>query len=85
MTLALFLFDAMDPSLGRVDKESLPQQSLMEMVIDGISNKEVICRDANEPKDIKQWKGVKIEDGEVVYIEWNQRRARKEPRISSLK
>ncbi|KNH06884.1 hypothetical protein XU18_2357 [Perkinsela sp. CCAP 1560/4] len=42
----------------------------MEMVIDGMRNKQEICGDPNAPKDIEEWKGVGIEDGEVVEIEW---------------
>ena len=64
--------DAVDPSLGRVDLESFLQQALMEMVIEGITNEEKICGDANEPTDIEEWKGLKIEDGEVVEIDWQQ-------------
>ena len=70
MTFELLFLDAVDPSLGRLDYASLSQQALMEMVIEGITNKEKICGDADEPKDIEEWKGVKIEDGEVVKIEW---------------
>ncbi|KNH06856.1 hypothetical protein XU18_2366 [Perkinsela sp. CCAP 1560/4] len=66
-----FLFlDTVDPSLGRVGHDSFSQQALMGMVIDGITNKEMICGDADEPKDIEEWKGVKLEDGEVVAIDW---------------
>ncbi|KNH06611.1 hypothetical protein XU18_2562 [Perkinsela sp. CCAP 1560/4] len=43
----------------------------MEMVIEGIANKEKICGDADEPKDIEEWKGVIIEDGQVVEIDWS--------------
>ena len=53
MRFALVFLDAVDPSLGRVDLESLPQQALMEMVI------EAICGDVNEPKDIEEWKGTR--------------------------
>ena len=38
----------------------------------GITNKEEICGDADEPKDIEEWKGVSIEDGEVVAIMWGE-------------
>ncbi|KNH08111.1 leucine-rich repeat protein [Perkinsela sp. CCAP 1560/4] len=72
MRFALVFLDAADPSLGRVDLESLPQQALMEMVIEGITNKEQICGDANEPKDIEEWEGVGIEDGQVVEIFWQR-------------
>ena len=44
----------------------------MEIVIDGITNKQKICGDANEPKDIEEWNGVEIEDGEVVEIDWEE-------------
>ena len=72
MILELVFLDAVDPSLGRVDLESLPQQALMEMVIEGIANKEKICGDVDEPKDIEEWKGVSIEDGQVVEIDWSR-------------
>ncbi|KNH04576.1 hypothetical protein XU18_4206 [Perkinsela sp. CCAP 1560/4] len=64
--------DAVDPSLGRLDYASLSQQALMEMVIDGIANKEKICGDANELKDIEEWIGVTIDGGEVVGTGWNE-------------
>ena len=70
MKFELLFLDAVDHSLGRLDYASLSQQALMEMVIEGITNKEKICGDADEPKDIEEWKGVKIEDGEVVAIYW---------------
>ncbi|KNH04683.1 hypothetical protein XU18_4121 [Perkinsela sp. CCAP 1560/4] len=76
MRFELLFFNTFDPSLGRVDKESLPQQALMEMVIDGVKNKEAICGDVDEPKDIKEWKGVGIEGGKVVEIEWEEFRLR---------
>ena len=72
MRFELLFFDAADSSLGRVDHESLSQQALMEMVIGEITNKEVICGDVDEPKDIEEWKGVTIEDGEVVAIGWRR-------------
>ncbi|KNH04860.1 hypothetical protein XU18_3985 [Perkinsela sp. CCAP 1560/4] len=71
MTFELVFLDTVDPSLGRVDLESLPQQALMEMVIEGIANKEKICGDVDEPKDIEEWKGVTVEDGQVVEINWS--------------
>ena len=74
MRFELVFLDAVDPSLGRVDLESLPQQALMEMVIEGIANKEKICGDVDEPKDIEEWKGVTVEDDEVVDIDWQRRK-----------
>ena len=72
MRFELLLLDAVDSSLGRVDHESLPQLSLMEMVVKEIANKDDICGDADEPKEIEEWKGVEIEDGEVVAIMWGE-------------
>ena len=46
----------------------------MEMVIEGVKNKEKICVDVDEPKDIEEWKGVEIEDGEVAEIHWDRYR-----------
>ncbi|KNH06613.1 hypothetical protein XU18_2564 [Perkinsela sp. CCAP 1560/4] len=70
MTFELVFLNTADPSLGRLDYASLSQQALMEMVIEGIANKEKICGDADEPIDIEEWQGVTIEDGQVVGIEW---------------
>ena len=74
MRFELLFFETVDPSLGRVDHDSLPQQALMEMVIEGVKNKEKICVDVDEPKDIEEWKGVEIEDGEVAEIHWDRYR-----------
>ena len=43
--------------LGRVDKASFPTQTLMEMLIQGIENREVICGSREEPEDIDKWHG----------------------------
>ena len=72
MRFELVFLDAVDPSLGRVDLESIPQQALMEMVIEGIANKEKICGDADEPIDIEECEGVTIKDVEVAEIDWEQ-------------
>ncbi|KNH07801.1 hypothetical protein XU18_1571 [Perkinsela sp. CCAP 1560/4] len=71
MRFELLFFETVDSSIGRVDHESLSQQTLMEMVIEEITNKEKICGDVDEPKDIEEWKGVEIEDGEVFGIDWS--------------
>ena len=72
MRFALVFLDAADPSLGRLKYTCLLQQALMDMVIDGIANKEKICGDANELKDIEEWIGVTIDGGEVVGTGWNE-------------
>ena len=56
MRFELFFLDAVDPSLCRLDYASLSQQALMEMVIDGITNKEKICRDPMHRKTLKNGK-----------------------------
>ena len=73
MKFELLFLDTVDPSLGRLDYASLSQQALMEMVIEGITDKEMICGDADEPKDIEEWESVEIEDGEVVEIDWKKK------------
>lgn len=55
-------------SLGKVDKNCLSQQTLMELFIEGIENKERIRKDGD---DISEWWGVTSNDqGEVVGISW---------------
>ncbi|KNH06871.1 hypothetical protein XU18_2344 [Perkinsela sp. CCAP 1560/4] len=70
MRFELFFFDTVDSSLGRVDHGSFSHQTLMEMVIEGITNTERICGEGDEPIDIHEWGGVTVEGGEVVEIEW---------------
>ena len=51
-------FTAADTShLGRVEKASLSTQTLMELFVEGIENKERICGNAEEPADIDEWTG----------------------------
>ena len=71
MKLELLFFEAVDPSLGRLDYASLPQQALIEMVIYGIKNTKKICGELDEPKDIEEQEGVTIKDGQVVEIDWH--------------
>ncbi|KNH06428.1 hypothetical protein XU18_2710 [Perkinsela sp. CCAP 1560/4] len=73
MRFELLFLDTVDSSLGRLDYASLPQQELMEMVIEGIANKEAICGDPVDPRDIEEWKGMIVEDGEVLEIKWDER------------
>ena len=54
---SIFLTAADNSHIGRVDKASLSTQTLMEIFISGIENKEVICGSAEEPEDIDQWTG----------------------------
>ena len=63
MRFQLVFLNAVDPLLGRLDYASLSEEAVMEMVIEGITNKEKICG------DVEEWKGVTIEKGEVVALE----------------
>jgi len=59
MSFQSTLLTAADNSyLGRVDKASLSTQTLMELFIASIENREVICGSAEEPEDIDQWDGL---------------------------
>ena len=53
----IFLFASDSSHLGRLDYTSLSTQALMEIFIEGIENREVICRSAEEPADFDKWKG----------------------------
>jgi hypothetical protein len=73
MTATIIVFShCIDPStLGRLDYASLSQQALMEMLIDGIENKEEICGSQEGSNDITEWERVEFNDiGEVLKIDW---------------
>ena len=58
--------------LGRFDYDSLPQQALMEMLIEGIENREKLFGSNEEPKDISKWERVTFNEiGEVIKINWS--------------
>ena len=50
---SIFLIAADISLLGRVDKASLSTQTLMEIFIEGIENRELICGSTEEPSDIE--------------------------------
>ncbi|KNH07682.1 hypothetical protein XU18_1683 [Perkinsela sp. CCAP 1560/4] len=54
MRLELVFLGTVDSSLGRVGHDSFSQQTLMEMVIEGITNKERVCGNPDQPKDIEE-------------------------------
>mmetsp|Transcript_22253 Transcript_22253/g.34560 ORF Transcript_22253/g.34560 Transcript_22253/m.34560 type:complete len:228 (-) Transcript_22253:2-685(-) len=59
------------PSLGKVDKASLPQQTLMELLIAQFENMDIIGITKENPKDISEWHGITLNDsGEVTEINW---------------
>mmetsp|Transcript_15807 Transcript_15807/g.24678 ORF Transcript_15807/g.24678 Transcript_15807/m.24678 type:complete len:225 (-) Transcript_15807:55-729(-) len=61
-----------DISLGKVDKSTLSQQTLMELLIQDITNREILCGDVDDPSDISDWSGVTVSSkGEVKEIHWS--------------
>mmetsp|Transcript_24023 Transcript_24023/g.37421 ORF Transcript_24023/g.37421 Transcript_24023/m.37421 type:complete len:264 (-) Transcript_24023:9-800(-) len=61
-------------SLGKVDKQSLSQQTLMELLIQDLSNTETICGSGDSPKDILDWKGLRFNPfHKVTHINWHSR------------
>eukprot|EP00009_Paramoeba_aestuarina_P006514 CAMPEP_0201508510 /NCGR_PEP_ID=MMETSP0161_2-20130828/1864_1 /ASSEMBLY_ACC=CAM_ASM_000251 /TAXON_ID=180227 /ORGANISM="Neoparamoeba aestuarina, Strain SoJaBio B1-5/56/2" /LENGTH=87 /DNA_ID=CAMNT_0047903203 /DNA_START=32 /DNA_END=295 /DNA_ORIENTATION=+ len=65
VVLSLFLID---PSIGRIEKASLPQQTLMELLISDITvNRSAITLYQG---DISEWNEVFFEAGQVVEINW---------------
>ena len=62
---------AIDPSLGRMDRSTLSQQALMELLIDGIRYKRLFEENHKNYKDIAGWCGVTLsESGAVESICW---------------
>mmetsp|Transcript_9578 Transcript_9578/g.14523 ORF Transcript_9578/g.14523 Transcript_9578/m.14523 type:complete len:232 (-) Transcript_9578:21-716(-) len=60
-----------DSALGKVNKSTLSQQTLMELFIEGISNKELICGSTEDPTRISTWNGLTLSAAfEVVEIRW---------------
>ena len=60
-----------DPSLGRLDYESLSDQALMEMLIDGLqADHKALFQDANGNfQDVCEWKGITCTDDRVTSID----------------
>uniref|UniRef100_A0A7S4N577 Leucine-rich repeat protein n=1 Tax=Paramoeba aestuarina TaxID=180227 RepID=A0A7S4N577_9EUKA len=60
-----------DLYLGKVDKSTFPQQTLMEMLVNGFTAKNRLIDEMNDYKDIENWAGVKFNDiQEVIVVEW---------------
>ena len=80
MRFSFIILSAVESShLGRLDYASLSTQALMEIFIEGIENREVICGSTEEPDDIDQWVGVEYveeqpaDDAEkLIHIEWGE-------------
>uniref|UniRef100_A0A7S4KU35 Leucine-rich repeat protein n=1 Tax=Paramoeba aestuarina TaxID=180227 RepID=A0A7S4KU35_9EUKA len=61
-----------DEHLGRLDYASFSQQTLMEMVIEGIENKQVqIIGTKRKMRDVEKWKRVKVNaEKEIIKANW---------------
>ena len=71
MPSPLVVLLAVDPLLGKVDKSTLPQQTLMELFTEGIANREAIFWSNETPEDLSEWKGTFLnEKGEVTRVFW---------------
>ena len=64
-------FIACNDGIGRVDRSTLPQQTLMELFLFGLNEPEEICRSRDDPADVCEWEGVNCNaDGEVEEFQW---------------
>uniref|UniRef100_A0A7S4KNG2 Leucine-rich repeat protein n=1 Tax=Paramoeba aestuarina TaxID=180227 RepID=A0A7S4KNG2_9EUKA len=62
----------MDPSVGKIDKSSFDQQTLMEILINGIENPNDICGSKDSPKEIAKWRQIVMNyRHEVTDIDWS--------------
>uniref|UniRef100_A0A7S4UQ14 Leucine-rich repeat protein n=1 Tax=Paramoeba aestuarina TaxID=180227 RepID=A0A7S4UQ14_9EUKA len=61
-------------TLGRLDYASLSQQTLLEMVIDGITFKQYICREDEGTSEIQNWIGLTFnnEDETLIEVDWSE-------------
>mmetsp|Transcript_20869 Transcript_20869/g.32553 ORF Transcript_20869/g.32553 Transcript_20869/m.32553 type:complete len:290 (-) Transcript_20869:73-942(-) len=62
-----------DLSLGRVDKSSLPQETLMELLLSTINSegREIISGSEENPKPLSDWHGIRMSPtDEVTEIVW---------------
>ena len=67
MQINFIFFIAADTShLGRLDYASLSTQALMEILIEGIENREVICGSQETPDDVEQWTGLEYTEEETT-------------------
>ncbi|KNH09256.1 hypothetical protein XU18_0534 [Perkinsela sp. CCAP 1560/4] len=63
---AAVCFASVDGSIGKVDRSTLSQQSLMELLIFGLDQAEEICGSRDDPAEVSTWKVVICNDeGEI--------------------
>mmetsp|Transcript_4914 Transcript_4914/g.7346 ORF Transcript_4914/g.7346 Transcript_4914/m.7346 type:complete len:220 (-) Transcript_4914:137-796(-) len=60
-----------DSCIGRVDKSCFSNLTLMEMLIQDVTNKHEICGHGEEPADISDWKSVILSENGVEKIDWS--------------
>mmetsp|Transcript_23837 Transcript_23837/g.37144 ORF Transcript_23837/g.37144 Transcript_23837/m.37144 type:complete len:205 (-) Transcript_23837:44-658(-) len=65
----IVFIDSIDPSLGRIDKHSLSQHTLMELLIEKINTKERIRRE--DSPEVNTWWGVDFADCAVKKIDFS--------------
>uniref|UniRef100_A0A7S4PIR2 Uncharacterized protein n=1 Tax=Paramoeba aestuarina TaxID=180227 RepID=A0A7S4PIR2_9EUKA len=69
--MIVLYFISADPSLGKVDKTSLSDQTLMELFIEGVTNTGEIWESGDDSADISEWKGLTFDsNGTIKTIEW---------------
>ena len=73
MSYSTLLCTSLDPHSARIDVDSLPQQALMELVVDRLDSatKKYFQTINKEYKDLEDWMRIRIKDGGVwkVYLE----------------
>ncbi|KNH06019.1 hypothetical protein XU18_3060 [Perkinsela sp. CCAP 1560/4] len=68
---ATVYFTCADDGIGRFDRSTASQQSLMELFIFGLNEPEKICGNREDPADVCDWTGVTCNaDGEVEEFQW---------------
>ena len=68
---AVVSFACVDDEIGRFDRSTASQQSLMELFIFGLNEPEKICGSREDPDDVCEWAGVECNaDGEVEEFHW---------------
>mmetsp|Transcript_40166 Transcript_40166/g.63539 ORF Transcript_40166/g.63539 Transcript_40166/m.63539 type:complete len:231 (+) Transcript_40166:1-693(+) len=85
MTPEILLFFSEDSNLARVDVTTLPQQTLMEMVVDGFENKGRLFDDDGCYLDVDKWTGVTVNaNAEVHDVDWRDYQDRHFPEGGTL-
>ena len=65
-----FFIHCVDPSLGKVDKSSFSQETLMEILIADLEENAFMFGPKDDPRPIALWKGLRMEDETVQCIVW---------------